>query len=112
MSGKKIASIGVGTLLVIGLLLVALDLNNEKVRDRGYAEGYDYGVAVTEKRLNDLIELQAEKIRRLERQSTTYSGAYSTEVCGGNGVNVNGKHHSAGKTGCVRVYSDGRIEKY
>lgn len=112
MNNKKVASIGIGIVLVVGVLVVALDLNNEKVRDSGYVAGYDYGVAVTEKRLNDLIELQAEKIRRLESQSTTYSGAYSTEVCGGNGVNVNNKHHSAGKTGCVRVYSDGRIEKY
>lgn len=112
MNRKKTLTAGIGALLVIGLLIVALDLNNEKVRDRGYVEGYDYGVAVTEKRLNDLIELQAEKIRRLERQGTTYSGTYSTEVCGGNGVDVNGKHHGPGKTGCVRVYSDGRIEKY
>jgi hypothetical protein len=93
-------------------VLFAIVLSYEKVQDSGYVAGYNDGIAVTEKRLNELIELQAEKIRRLEKQGATSSGVYSTEVCGGNGVDVNGKHHSAGKTGCVRVFSDGRIEKY
>lgn len=31
----------------------------------------------------------------------------------GNGVTLNGKHHESWKkTGCVRVHSGGRIEKY
>ena len=79
---------------------------------KGYETGYLEGVSVTEKKLKEIIELQEEKIRRQERQSTYSPGVSSTSVCGGGGVEVNGKHHSAGKTGCVRVYSDGRIEKY
>jgi hypothetical protein len=79
---------------------------------KGYETGYLEGVSVTEKKLNELIQLQEEKIYRLERRSNYSSGVSSTSVCGGGGVEVNGKHHSAGKTGCVRVYSDGRIEKY
>jgi succinate dehydrogenase/fumarate reductase-like Fe-S protein len=75
-------------------------------------KSYLEGVSVTEKKLNEVIELLEEKIKRQERQSTYTSGISSTSVCGGGGVEVNGKHHGAGKTGCVRVYSDGRIEKY
>ena len=94
-------------MLSIFLLLVGCEDKYQK----GYETGYLEGVSITEKRLNELIQLQEEKIYRLERQSNYSSGVSSTSVCGG-GVEVNGKHHSAGKTGCVRVYSDGRIEKY
>jgi hypothetical protein len=92
--------------------IVILLAGCEDKYQKGYEAGYAEGALVTKNRLNELIELQAEKIRRLDGQSTSYSSGYSTEVCGGNGVDVNGKHHSAGKTGCVRVFSDGRIEKY
>jgi hypothetical protein len=48
-------------------------------------------------RLNDLsIRNEQES---LQRQSVV-------------GVEVNGKHHNAEKTGCVLVYSDERTEKY
>jgi hypothetical protein len=79
---------------------------------KGYDKGYADGVAVTEIKFNELMQQEKDKVKSLERQSNSYSNSYSTEVCGGNGVDVNGKHHSAGKTGCVRVHSDGRIEKY
>jgi hypothetical protein len=79
---------------------------------KGYETGFNDGVSVTEKKLKEIIDRQKEQLERLERRSNSYSGAYSTEVCDGGGVTVNGKHHSGGKTGCVRVYSDGRIEKY
>jgi succinate dehydrogenase/fumarate reductase-like Fe-S protein len=95
-------------LLTIFLLLVGCEDKYQK----GYENGYLEGVSVTEKKLNEVIELLEEKIKRQERQSTYTSGISSTSVCGGGGVEVNGKHHGAGKTGCVRVYSDGRIEKY
>ena len=41
--------------------------------------------------------------------STTYT---TTEVCGGGGVNVGGRHYSSGQTGCVRVLSDGTVQRY
>ena len=78
----------------------------------GYDKGYADGVLATEQKLKEIIELQAKQIERIESRSTSNSGVSSTEVCGGGGVNVNGKHHSPGKTGCARVYSDGRVEKY
>ena len=79
---------------------------------KGYTAGYAIGVSITQNKLNEVIETQAEKIKALERPSRPSLSGYSTEVCGGGGVHANGIHHSAGKTGCVRVFSDGRVEKY
>ncbi len=40
---------------------------------------------------------------------TTYT---TTEVCGGGGVNVDGRNYSSGKTDGVRVLSDGTVQRY
>lgn len=40
----------------------------DRVRSSGYSEGYEYGVKVVEERTNDLIDLQAQKIRCYESQ--------------------------------------------
>ena len=74
----------------------------------GYESGYADGTNATEQRLKKEYE---EKISDLERKSRNSFSVTSTSVCGG-GVNLNGKYYSGGKTGCVRVYSDGRVEKY
>lgn len=79
----------------------------------GFQVGYAQGSADAETRVRADFE---QKIEALERQKasnySSYSATTSTEVCGGAGVNLNGRHYSGGKTGCVRVLSDGRVEKY
>ncbi len=74
----------------------------------GYQSGYVDGVIQTENRLKKEYE---EKLQDQKITNRSFS-VYSTEVCGGGGVNVNQKHYEGGKTGCVRVYSDGRVERY
>lgn len=74
----------------------------------GYQSGYVDGVIQTENRLKKEYE---EKLQDQKVRNRSFS-VYSTEVCGGGGVNVNQKHYEGGKTGCVRVYSDGRVERY
>ena len=97
--------------LVIVTIAVLLSGCQDKYQ-QGYETGYVDGVQATENKWKEVVELQTEKIERLEGRNTFNSGVHSTEVCGGGGVNVNGKHHGPGETGCVRAYNDGRIEKY
>lgn len=95
-------------ILLVGLLLVISGCNDRY--QEGYQEGYSEGASFTENRLHKDCE---EKLSKQKRDSETSSyGGGSTEVCGGGGVNLNGKHYSGGKTGCVRVYSDNRVERY
>jgi hypothetical protein len=75
----------------------------------GYQSGYIDGAYDTELKLKKEYEI---KISELERKNQNSFSVTSTEVCGGSGVNLNGKHYSGGKTGCVRVYSNGRVERY
>ena len=79
--------------------------------DAGYAEGFSRAKLDVENRCEERLEEE----RRSCRDRSYSAGAprvYSTEVCGGDGVTTNGKHYSGGKTGCVRVHSDGRVEQY
>ena len=96
------------TKLFILISLLVLVGCKDKYQE-GYQVGYSDGVRSMESRLKE----SEEKLETLKRQSTNYSySSVTTEVCGGNGVNSNGKYYSGGKTGCVRVYSDGRVERY
>jgi len=77
----------------------------------GYSAGYKDGLATGEKLGLEKFE-QEYAAKLLTSQSyapTTYT---TTEVCGGGGINVGGKHYSGGKTGCVRVLSDGTVQRY
>jgi hypothetical protein len=74
----------------------------------GYQSGYIDGANATEQKLKLQYE---DKLSELELRNNNYFSVTSTEVCGG-GVNLNGKYYSGGKTGCVRVYSNGKVEKY
>jgi hypothetical protein len=38
--------------------------------------------------------------------------ADTTEVCGGGGVVSNGRHYKGGKTGCVRLLGNGKVQQY
>jgi hypothetical protein len=84
-------------------LIACKDKYNE-----GYQTGFNEGVIATEQRLKNEYE---EKIKKIENSNRELS-VTSTSVCGGGGVNVGGKHYEGGKTGCVKVYSDGRIVRY
>lgn len=78
----------------------------------GFQEGYAQGAKEAEVRIRAEIEQKMEALQRAASNASSYSATASTEVCGGNGLNLNGKHYSGGKTGCVRVLSDGRVERY
>ena len=79
--------------------------------DAGYAEGFSQAKFGVEKRCEERLDEEKKSCRDIS-YSSSYSSGYSTEVCGGAGVTANGKHHEGGKTGCVRVYSDGRVVRY
>jgi hypothetical protein len=79
--------------------------------DVGYAEGFSQAKIDAEKRCIDSLEEERSSCLDRSYSSGSHSG-YSTEVCGGGGVTANGKHYEGGKTGCVRVYSDGRVVRY
>lgn len=103
--------------LVCGLMLFSLvgvvgckDRYQEGY-DAGYSEGFSRAKFGVEKRCEERIEEEKNSCRD-RSYSKRSSGAYLTEVCGGAGVTANGKHYEGGKTGCVRVHSDGRVERY
>lgn len=79
--------------------------------DAGYAEGFSQAKIGVEKRCEERLDEEKRSCRD-RSYSTGYSSGYSTEVCGGAGVTANGKHYEGGKTGCVRVHSDGRVVRY
>lgn len=95
------------TFYLVLLVLMASGCS-DKIGD-AYNSGFADGVKATEQRLQGEFE---RKLRDMERSCSNYGSSGSTEVCGGNGVNVNGKHYSGGKTGCVRVFEDGRVQRY
>ncbi len=97
------------------ILLSALFITSCKDRykegyDAGYEEGFSQASIVGEKGCNERLKEEKGACSN-KSYSSGYSSEYSTAVCGG-GVNVNGKHYDGGKTGCVRVYNDGRVVRY
>lgn len=98
------------TATLAALLIGCADKYTEG-HEAGYQSGYRQGFDDANKQATAACEERLRRERRecSEASSPTYS---STEVCGGGGVNVSGKHYPPGKTGCVRVHSDGRIERY
>ena len=85
-------------------------------RSESYSSGYDDGYAQGQKAGYDAGYAQGHSEGEREGRYATlydYSSAVTTvEVCGGGGTNVGKKYVPPGKTGCVRVYSDGRYERY
>jgi hypothetical protein len=100
-------SINLFGVMVLFLLAGCTDKYQE-----GYQEGYAQGARETEVRVRAEYEQKMEALQSDASYAPSYTATVSTEVCGGNGVNLNGKHYSGGKTGCVRVLSDGKVEKY
>jgi hypothetical protein len=92
----------------VAVVLVTLLSGCSDRYQEGYDAGYSDGAITTEKRLKREYE---ERLAEQKRDSFSYSST-SVETCGGAGVTVNGKHYQGGKTGCVRVYSDGRVRQY
>ncbi len=77
--------------------------------DEGFSAGYAAGVSDTTTRLK--LEHE-QKMLELDRQRASTNAVTSVQTCGGAGVNLNGRYYEGGKTGCVRVYSDGRVVRY
>jgi len=77
----------------------------------GHAAGYAQANAAAERRV---AEVRAE-LERENRDANAIRESFNsveTTVCGGGGVNLNGKHYSGGKTGCVQVLSNGTVRRY
>lgn len=79
--------------------------------EAGYSDGLSDGTDSAENKCTEKVE-EEKKACRDQSYLTDTSSEVTTEVCGDAGVNANGKHYSGGKTGCVRVYSDGRVDRY
>lgn len=79
---------------------------------QGYQEGYASGYAAAEEIAKRRLEEEQQRARQAAAWTQPTRAAYSTEVCGGSGVNVNGRHVAGGKTACVRVFSDGTFHRY
>lgn len=97
----------------IMLVVCLLPLSLLGCKDR-YQEGYEAGYADATDEVTQEMRAKCEsEVSEAREESCSYSySSVVTETCGGAGVNFNGKYISPGKTGCVRVYSDGRIERY
>lgn len=96
--------------LLVSFLLPTLLLG---CKDR-YQEGYEVGYADATDEVTQEMKAKCEnEVNEAREEARTFSyGPTVTEVCGGAGINMNGKHIPPGKTGCVRAYSDGRVERY
>lgn len=95
------------------VLFLALSGCKDKYQE-GYGEGFSIGYAQAKAEAQAACSLQVDAAKE-SYSSRTASPSYSfvtAEVCGGNGMDYNGKHYKAGKTGCVRVMADGRVEGY
>ena len=97
-----------------GLFILAVPflLGCEAKYQEGYAAGYTQGVSQTENRLARKYEQELADANRRQSFPASYASVTSTSACGGNGINLNGKRYSGGKTGCVEVFSDGRVVRY
>jgi len=91
------------------LLLSGCRDRYQEGHDAGFIDGFIAGSKSSDESCEQKIENAKEMCEQNSRPSFS---SYSTEVCGGSGTSVNGKFYPAGKTGCVRVFTDGRVERY
>jgi hypothetical protein len=100
-------------LVLLVLISLAMCLTGcGKKYEEGLQEGYARGAADAEARVRGELEPQIASLKQQYSSSVSSLQISSTSSCGGSGINLNGKYYSGGKTGCVRVYSDGRVERY
>lgn len=89
------------------LLLMSLLSGCNDRYEEGYAAGFQAAeTAARVRESNSLVEQER------YREPASPASEVTTEVCGGFGVDFNGRHITGGKTGCVRVFSDGRVQRY
>jgi len=100
---------------VLALCLSGCEDKYKTGYDAGFAAGYAQANVEGERRLAALRdELEAAKRQAalaVYSSQQSYSSVVTT-VCGGDGLNLNGKHYAPGKTGCVRAFSDGSVQRY
>lgn len=83
--------------------------------DAGYAAGLAAGSSRDSEAAQEVQKAQERKpdLSSGEQEASGWnSGPTATEVCGGGGVDIGTEHIEPGDSGCVRVFSDGRIERY
>lgn len=95
-------------LLILATFAVLVGCNDRF--DGGYRTGFADGLREGEKA--EAEKAAAAERERRRRESLATARSVTTEVCGGGGVNFNGKHIRPGKTGCVRVFNDGTVQRY
>jgi len=73
---------------------------------KGYADGYEQG------KLDGAAMERDNAARQSSYEESSIAPHVVVEKCGGGTVTLNGKSIRSGKTGCVRVWSDGRSESF
>ena len=98
--------------LLVTLALFGCADRYQEAYDKGYQAGYVDGLNDEDKKCQARIEDERDFCSNRLNSLMSTPSVTSTEVCGGGGVNVNGRHYPGGKTGCVRVFSNGKVERY
>lgn len=88
------------------------DAEHKQAYEAGYADASVKLKNVYERRVQEMEATHRREVEVLKSQIPGPSLTQSTEICGVDGANVNGRHIDGGKTGCVRMYSDGRYERF
>jgi hypothetical protein len=110
---RKLACMTRAALVVPVLVLVSgCGDRCKQAYDAGYKAGLAAGTLNATKAAKGTDAFAPEMEASAAAQPNWTSGPVFTEVCGGAGVDVGSSHIEPGESGCVRVFSDGRIERY
>lgn len=110
---RKLWPVGRAALVVTAVVFVSACGNGYQ---EAYEEGYEAGLAAG--KLDAKKAVKVPEVCEPESEASAAaapnwtSGPAFTEVCGGGGVDVGSTHIQPGESGCVRVFNDGRIERY
>lgn len=111
-------NIDIPKLKILGLLLLVAFVSSgcseryKEEYEKGYQAGYADGQHDARNECDEKLKKERTTCQEEIESLTREPSATSTEVCGGGGVNFNGRHYAGGKTGCVRVFSNGKVERY
>lgn len=110
---RKLGTIGRAALVVAVVEFVSACGNGyQEAYDAGYEAGLAAGTLDAKNAVKVPEACEPESEARAAAAPGWTSGPAFTEVCGGGGVDVGSTHIEPGEAGCVRVFNDGRIERY
>lgn len=110
---RKLGLMGRATLVVaMSVFVLACGDGYQEAYDAGYDAGLAAGKLNATKAVKDPEACGPEPEASADAQPSWTSGPLFTAVCGGAGVDVGSTHIEPGESGCVRVFGDGRVERY